>query len=181
MTLEEYQERLRNLASVAAQSAAEQIIIPNANELLAKIKNRIQIDGKNSSGSDIGRYSKKPAYYSRDQFDKKSSFKPIGKTGKRTKSTMYVSDGYYGLRGLQGKPNDKINETYTGSTMASYQLEPIEKGAVIGFLNKQSSDIRKGQEKKRGPIFSATDEEMREYSEQVAKDTAEITLKILNA
>lgn len=181
MTIEEYQEKLRELAGVKSEELAQEIVVPEGNELLATIKNRIQVDGKGSDGSDIGQYSKKPAYYSRDQFDKKGSFKNIGKRGEPTKSTMYIRDGYYGLRGVQGKPNNKINETYTGSTMLSYQLQPITNGAVIGFVNEKSSKIRQGQEKRRGKIFYATEAEMKEYEKNVAEASAEVTLRILNA
>jgi hypothetical protein len=177
MTTEEFRTKLTELSDISAQG----IIVPAANGLLARVKNRIQLDGQNSNGSSIGAYSSKEGYYSKQQFDKKGSFKAIGKTGKKTKSTMYIATGYKGLREIQGKPTGSVNETYTGSTMLAYQMQPISNGAVIGFTTQKASLIRKGQEAKKGKIFSPTQEEMNIYNEEVATEAKKVIEAILNA
>jgi len=174
MTPQEYYSNLQELISASSKELAKQAIVPAANELLAEIKNRIQRDGKNSSGSDIGNYSTKQAYFGREAFDKKSSFKPPA-----GKKTMKLPQGYKELRSIQGKPVDKVNETYTGSTMAAYQLQAKETEVVIGFTTEKSSLIRKGQEAKKGEIFTATPIELADYNKNVVTAARELTMQLL--
>lgn len=175
MTPEEYISKLRQLRDSATEKAVQQILVPNGNELLANIKNRIVRDKKNSSGGQIGTYSTKPMYASQKQFDKKSAFNPgvraevssyrstsikinpktllvkKGKTNYETISkqkmkTMYLQEGYKQLRDIQGKPTDGVNVNYTGSTNLSYQLQAKGKEVLLGFTDQESSNIRQGLE-----------------------------------
>lgn len=186
ITLTEYQDKLRQLASAGAEKAMEAIIVPAANELLANIKNRIIREGRKSDGSVIGNYSVKPAYFEREQFIQQGKFKPQGKTGKaQFKSgafhkSMYLKSGYKELRDIQGRPTDKINEFYSGSTMLSYVLQAKDKEVLLGLSNEKSAKIRAGQEKRFGAIFSATEQEKKEYSDNVAKQSNEFVTKIFN-
>lgn len=186
ITLEQYTERLQDLAKQGSERAIESVVIPAANELLANIKNRIIDEGKKSDGSKIGNYSTKPAYFEKEQFIQKSKFKPKGKTGEtKFKSgafhkSMYLEQGYKELRNIQGRPTDKINEFYTGSTMNSYQLQAIQNAVLLGLTNEKSAKIRQGQEGRFGKIFYATKEEIENYNKEVSKYSEDLVLKIFN-
>lgn len=181
MTFNQYDTRLAQLINDSAERATTRIVVPTVNELLAKIKNRIIQKGENSIGGKIGNYGTNPAYYSKNQFVKQSSFKPQGKTGKRTISTMYLPAGYKQLRQIQGRESSQVNLQYTGSTLLSYQLQALPKYVVIGFLSKEASQIRQANEKKYGKVFYATNEEMKDYTKQVVTETEKLTTSILNA
>lgn len=176
MTMPEYISKMQELAAISAEAA----IIPAANEMLAEIKNRIVIDGKGSSGNQIGQYSTKAAYFSQQQFDKKGAFKPRGKVRTNTK-TMYLPAGYKELRDIQGKPTDNIKVNYTGSTMAAYQQAAVEGGVVQGLTTERAKDIREGQERKRGNIFAPTKDELDIFNKNVAKEIAGLQIKILTS
>lgn len=177
MTIEQYIPKLSELSRITAES----IVVPAANNLLGLIRNRIQRDGKNSNESNITPYSTKPGYFSKEQFDKKGSFKAVGKTGKKTKSTMYISSGYKGLRDIQGKPTNISNQTYTGSTLASYQLQVVSDGVLMGMVNEKASVIRKGQEQKKGMrIYPPSASEIAEYQKEVIEETRKVTEAIFN-
>jgi hypothetical protein len=184
LSIHEYHARLKELAAAAKQKAAQTIIIPAANKLLANKRNTIQVEGEKTDGSQIGQYSTKPMYAIKEQFVKMSSFKPQGKAGKPKKGakvpkSMYLPQGYKELRQVQGRPTDKINETYSGDTMAAYQLEATPNGAKIGFINERASKIRNGQEARFGKIFYAQKEELELYNKDVTEAAKEFTLKFL--
>lgn len=181
MTLEEYNEKIKSLAAVAAESVVESVIVPAANELLAEQKNRIIRDGKNSDNGTIGSYNTKPGYYGKEQFNKKGSFKGVGKNGGTPQKTMYLPQGYKQLRDIQGKPTDKVNENYSGQTNLDFQLGQEPNAIVIGFVTQRSSKIRKGQELKRGKIWTPTKQELADYYKNVTQGVAELNNKLLNA
>lgn len=183
MELTEYILKLRELGENASQKLYEEIGVPADNKLLGTIKNRIILDGKNSAGQSTGHYSTTPAYFSRDQFIQAGKFQPKGKNGKDGKphKTMYFPDGYKGLRQLQGRETSFKNNEYTGSLMASYQMEvkPEAKTNVLGFTLEKSAKIRRGLEAKQGQTFSATKQEMEEHNKEILEATIEITKQYL--
>lgn len=184
MDLVEYQARLSRLAQEAKEASAQLVIVPAANKLLATIKNRIAVEGKDSSGGSIGQYSTKAAYFTKEQFVKKSAFRGQGKAGKKkgvTNKSMYIPDGYKGLRDIQGRPTDKMNYDYSGDTLAAYQMEANNKEVLLGLINQRAADIRKHLEQKRGKAFTATSEEIADYDKEVAEEFRLLTLKIFNA
>ncbi len=81
MTLIDYQTRLSGLAEAEAKLLTERGFIVGATAMVASIKNRIIRRGLATDGSKIGTYSTKPAYFTRNQFIKKSAFKGIGQRG----------------------------------------------------------------------------------------------------
>lgn len=181
MTLEEYYANLGKLAEVSSQRALDSIVAPAANELLAKIKNRISQDGKNTQGANIGNYSTTPEYYSKSQFVKQGSFRNVGKTGKKTKSTMYLPQGYKQLRQIQGREVAHMNYEYSGDTLLKYQAQDTGGAVLLGFTTEKASIIRKALEQKRGLAFYATQEEIEAYSKQVEDESRELTLTILGS
>lgn len=185
MTIKEYMATLDELGYEYATKAFDSIVVPNANELLATIKNRILNEGENSSGGKMKPYDTTPAYYGPSQFVKKSSFAAKGKTGEKVfkngnpHKTEYFPSGYKGLRDKQGRRTDITNMSYTGSTMLAYQLGERGNAAVLGFVNNEASKIRKGQEQKRGKIFYAQQSEIDTYNRNVLTETEALTRKLL--
>lgn len=209
--LKKYNDKLRELIEKSKEKALERIIVPPANKLLATVKNRIQRKGENSSGNQIGQYSTNPMYASVDQFDKRSAFKPgqkatvtsyrstqlkinpktlkvkKGKTNyetinKEKMKTMYLQDGYKQLRDVQGKPTDKVNLTYRGDLMNSYQQQ-IANGAVIqGLTLETEKKKREGLEKRfGGKILSPKKEEVEAYRKEVTEIAKTEVIKILGS
>lgn len=199
MTPQEYRTKLLSLRDAAVSKAVEFILVPNANELLANIKNRIMVDGKNTAGAEIGQYSTKPMYATKEQFVKKSSFKPLGQRGfkgerivpgakkgefkvkKTPPKSMYLEQGYKQLRSIQGRPVDKMNYNYTGDTMLGYQLAAVNNTVLLGMVNEQSSKVRKGLEAKRGKAFYPGSEELAQFKKNIATDTEQFVKSFLNA
>lgn len=185
MDLKEYQARLEKLAVAAQNTAAESVIVPAANGLLASIKVRITAEGKNSAGATIGQYSTKEMYATREQFIKKGSFQPRGKVNKgtfkngNTRQSMYLPAGYKELRDIQGRPTDKMNYNYSGDTMASYQMQAKPDRVLLGLTQERAANIRKGLEAKRGKAFYATADELAEYNKEVTEQSALMTTAIL--
>lgn len=180
MNLEQYNRRLQSLAENTAEQQTARIIVPAASRLLGNIKNRIQRRGQRTDGGNIGSYSTRPFYASRSQFVKKSAFIPQGKNGRRkTAKTMYLQHGYKQLRDIQGRPTDVVNFTYTGDLMASYQLAQETKRVLLGLTSEVQSRKRKALEKRFGSVLSATKQELQEYSDEVADELKQFTLRTI--
>lgn len=185
MTLVEYGERMERLLKLATEKTHDGIITPAANRMLATIKNRIQQKGENTDGSKIGQYSKKKMWATREMFDKVSAFKPTPdngakKKGKSIKKTMYLKEGYYELRNIQGKNVGYIDYTYRGDLMLSFQLMNDENKVVMGF-NKESEALkREGLEERFGIAFSPSKQEIEDYKEEVEENFKDSILALFN-
>lgn len=214
MSVEEYQERLRQVIQQAGQSSVELILVPAANALLANIKNRISREGRATNDGNIGMYSQRPAYFSKKAFNKKAAFKPQGKTGftgekivsenkykvvkvklkdgrtiekivsekkykvvKHVPKSMYLAQGYFQFRGIQGLDNSKVNLFYTGDLMASYVLQVSGQSVFLGFDKESKARLRKilEQKKYKMRIFSATPDELEEYNKEVEQALIDVT------
>lgn len=184
ISYEEYNRRLEALANETTEDIIESVAVPSVNFLLANIKNRIMVDGKDSDGNSLKLYSTKPAYFTKDDFVKPSSFVAKGKNPGRNvqnRKSMYIQDGYKGLRDVQGKPTDIKDITYSGDMMRSYVQGRKDNSLVIGFNSNAESEKRKHNEKREGvKIFSATDEEIQDYNKEFTQAYKElITDKLL--
>lgn len=178
-TREEILAGMKQLLKSSEENILKMAMVPAANELLAETKNRIVLDGKKTDGNLIGHYSTKSMYASKDQFVKKGAFKNVGKTGDKTKSSMYLPGGYKQFRSIQGRQVEKIDESLSGNTMASYQLEVADKAILLGMVNQKASKIRKGQDKKFGSIFASSVQELTDYQDNVTKSVQELQRKAL--
>jgi len=184
MTIEEYRKKLDALTAQYDSKAIDSVVVPAASELLATIKNRIVLDGKKSNNSSIGKYSTRPAYFGPEDY-MKGGFTPKGKTGEsefkngKPHKTEYFPTGYDGLRDKQGLRTDIMNLSYHGSTLLAYQMQPKNESVVIGLTTQDAANIRKWQELKRGAIFSATDEEIKDYTDNVRKESERVTRALL--
>lgn len=178
MTPQEHIAQLKELPSKVERLAIERIIVPAGNRMLASIINRNANEGKNTDGSKRTGYSTKPAYVGRNKFVVKSAFKPVGKTGKKTK-TMYVGGGYFQLRQIQGRRTDIKNYEYSGDTIKAFQLKTELNGAVIGFVTQKASDIRKGNDKRNGEAWKPSMKEIEDYKKEVTEQSKELNRNIL--
>lgn len=205
MTLTEYTDRLTKEFGLVGGDLAAYTIVPNANRLLATIKNRIMREGKNTADTQIGTYSTKPIYATREQFVRKSAFKPGKKAyiatsqrllvdkktggfkgGKITQNvvkermkTMYLREGYKELRSIQGLETDFVNATYSGDLMRSYVMYQDAQTAILG-LNSQFQKLkREGLEKRFGVFFKGTQQELAAYKAGVNASLLRVTMNTI--
>lgn len=91
---------------------------------------RIFVDGGDSSGGSIGKYSKEPYYVNPlpQRFPKQ--FAPKGKDGKKKfkngkdKKTRYLKDGYFEFRKLQGRQNAFVDLSMSGDLQSDFANNP---------------------------------------------------------
>jgi hypothetical protein len=184
VTIEEYTKKLSELTQEAVNEVRDGIYVQNGNLLLATIKNRIQREGKDSSGAKMEGYSTKSAYYTRSQFVKKGSFKARGKTGKKVfangdnHKSMFLQNGFKEFREIQGRQTQLRDLTLSGDLMLSYVLGTDTNAILLGFNQTFQSKKRKGNEKRNGgAIFSAMDSEMKAFNEGIIIAEKEIIKK----
>lgn len=179
-TLDQHAQNMASYAAVLASTKLiESVYEPAGNELLGTTINRIKLDSKNTAEQPIGTYSRKPGYYSQDQFVG-SGFQGKGKTGKPTK-TMYIEDGYSGFRRVQGRNNPVVNVNLSGDTFLRYQMDVQGSKLIFGMTTQKASDIRKGQEKRFGAnIYASSKQELEEFNKNVAEGLAALSKQVLN-
>lgn len=136
-------------------------------ELEAVWKERIFDRGEKTDGTPIGNYSTQPSYFSKDSFIRKSSFKPIGKTGKKTKSTMFLQGGYSEFRDIQGRETDRINLKFSGSEERAFRVYKFGNEVVFGNADEIENRKIEGQEQKIGGIFELSNSEQQFLNERI--------------
>lgn len=181
MDIGEYVSRLQDITTNAVNDKREEIYVRNGNALLANIKNRIQREGRDSTGSKMPAYSTKPGYFSKSSFVKKGSFKGKGKSGERKflngndHKTMYLANGYKEFREVQGRQTQVRDLTLSGDLMLSYTLGTADKAILIGFNQDKQSKKRKGLEKRNGGnIFPATQSEIDDFNKSVINNELQL-------
>lgn len=198
-SLAQYGKNLQNLVNSLSGDLTEQMIVPPASRLLGNIKNRVQRDGKNSQGQNIGQYSEKAMYANRKQFKKTGAFKAQGQNGfkgekvvtkgkgknktysisKSTPKSMYLQHGYKQLRDIQGMPTDIVNFTYRGDLLLDYKMVASNQKVLLGLSSEKQVKKRKGLEAKFGEVLPAMKSEIREYVEEVNEIHTELIIKKL--
>lgn len=185
MNIPEHIQHLKSLGENTEQRAAEFIIIPAAGVLTANIINRNAQRGENTDGTKRDGYSTKPMYANKEKFitkvftpQGKNNSSPTFKNGKQRKS-MYLDRGYKQLRDIQGRRTDIKNYEYTGDTLNAFGFGQNDKGVAIGFRNEKAAKIRKALEKKNGRAFYPSQNEIDEYSKEVAEQTKKLQINIL--
>lgn len=187
MTLQENLDRIKDLAGTKSGELAMAIRLPAANRLLAARKNAIVREGKASDGTNIGRYSQKPGYYGKGVFVKKGAFRARGKNGGtkfrngKPHKTMFLPEGYYQFRGIQGRENAFVNLELSGSMLLDYQQQAKGTDILQGFTNEKESLKRLGHEDHYNkPIFRSSKNELEVYNKECAIGFIEVTKKILS-
>ena len=181
-TPEEYVKEIERRIS---QLRKADLIYPVATKVHADMSERIFDKGVNGDGNKIGEYSTEPAYYSKKQFKKTSAFKPRGKNSNaskfkdgKTRKSMFIADGYHGLKGVQGYKNDTVNLTYSSTLRNNFDAGLTEdKGDVIVRLNSANADKMGWMVSKYGKAtFKHTKEEKQFFRDEITKRL----IKVLN-
>lgn len=169
MTSEQYILHMEKYKDFLKNGLMKSVIVPEGNQLLAETKNRVVVDGKSSTGNKIGNYSKKPGYYGREQFTNKGSYKGIGKNGGTPRSSMYLPQGYFQFRGIQGRENTFVNMNLSGDTQNRYQMRVNGNKLIFGMTTKRAANIREGNDKRFGVnIFASTKQQLEDFNKRVA-------------
>lgn len=132
--------------------------------LEAEMKSRIFVSGTASDGSSIGQYSTNPITVTKEDFAKKSSFRPGGKRSNKKlnpRTSMYVPGGYKELRELQGLEAQFVNTDYSGSLKHSIRV--VHEGTAFALVisRDDKADIAEELEKQfKKEIYSPTMPEM---------------------
>ena len=175
-------ERLESLAKHLDSVMPDIIAIQTMNEVMAEHKDRIFGKGLATDGSEIGEYSKKPAYFSKDEFIRKAAFTPQGKekkgpfkNGKERKS-MFLTNGYSEFRGIQGRRNDKKNYKFSGDLERSLNVVKIGETVFYGTTNQGASDKYHGLTEQSGkevfPLSLAERNQLIESTLEAARNQA---------
>lgn len=152
----------------------------------AKMASRIFVEGKNSSGSDIGRYNSTDPLYVNPKKTAGAASRlgaPRGKTGEtrfkngKPHKTVFVSS-YKDLKGKIGQPNDKVRLVYSGDLRSDFSnskslAEPIkvnEHEYIVGLKRKINAQKAEGLENKFGVIFSPAAQERRNFFDIASKE-----------
>ena len=168
-----------------AMRKSQRDVLGELNKLNGRIKRRVFLEGKNSSGSGIGTYSTKPYYASLNATRKRyggrvkaSGLKARGKNsaaqkfknGKPRKS-RYLQDGYKEFRQQvgRGKNGGKINLDLTGQLRDSIITGTANKRLVIGVKDARNTKLRKVLELKYGQVFQPTNTEKNAFEDNVTK------------
>ena len=118
------------------ETNAKQLSLVAAKAGEAALKRRIFNDGKATYGSQIGNYSTNAASYNRSAFAVKSKFKPAA-----GRETVYIADGYAGLRRLNGRQSAYVDLSYTGSLMRAIVTRVSAAGYVVAIQDAGEVEI----------------------------------------
>lgn len=149
MAFTDLSARLQEIADNLDSQAVDVAVVQSMGELQANYIQRVFVQGLDSNNSELGNYSEKPNYFSKEQFVRKSAFKPQGQKGfkgerikevspgqfkvvKSEVKTMYLKQGYKELRQIQARPTDKVNLDYSGSLKNAYRVFKFGSSVVFG-------------------------------------------------
>lgn len=173
--VKEYRERLTGFQKKISPTLLQKLLTNGTSILADNMRKRIFFDGKDRVDNLIStKYSKKTIYVSKEDFVKKSAFKP-----KKGRKTMKLEGGYSELRKIQGMETRKVNLRYSGKLMADLKatatFTSIDIGSKtnsvnakikIGFKTKLSGYKAEKLEKQYGlenKIFRPSKQEVRDY------------------
>lgn len=83
------------------------------------------------------------------------------------RKTMYIEEGYKGLRDIQSLQTGHIDLKYRGDLLNDYQQQVLAQSVVQGFTQDKEVEKRKGIESRLGRVFSPTPTEREEYLTKV--------------
>lgn len=158
MDIREYIELLQGLQNdlLRSDEVVNRIELVAFKALEAQYKRRIYVQGRDSQGKPIGRYSTTPFYVNPQKLVglPKGKFKPRGKTGKvkfkngKPHKTRYLRNGYKELRETAGRQTKNVDLNLTGSMFASVAVGRKGKRLILGYTSAKSALIMDGQEKR---------------------------------
>lgn len=101
---------------------------------------------------------------------------------KKKPKSMYLPNGYYQLRAIQGRPVDGVNLTYTGDLMASYQMQKATDAILLGLVSEREKQKRLGLEKRfGGQLLHPSKSGIADYGKEVTKGVQQIISKIIKS
>ena len=183
MTPEEFQKRLTDKI---AKLEVSELVYPVATKVHADMVGRLFDDGKDGKNTDLGTYDTKPAYFSKDEFKRKGSFKARGKNSDKPfangkqRSSMYFSDGYKGLKAAQGYESGFVNLQYSSDLRNDFasKLTATEEGAEARVSRRINQQKVKWLTDKYGRNTFKLNEQERKFFQQ---ETTKRLLNYLNA
>lgn len=155
-----------------------ELIYPVATKVRDDMQQRIFERGIDGSGKKIGVYSTKPAYFTRKQFKKTGAFKPRGKNSnkstfknKNPRKSMYIAQGYKGLKAVQGYRSDYVNFSYSNQLRNQFGTRlAAEKNLVVLKLDAINANKTQWLEDKYGKqSFKHTEGEKDFFAIEVTK------------
>lgn len=189
MDFEEASSALNDFVGKVESKLAERGMIAATEGMMASYIDRIYEKGLDSNDSKTGDYSRKPGYFTKQQFVRTGAFKPVGKTGEtkftkgkkagKNHQSMYLKGGYGELREIQGRQSQTIDASYTGSLRINTTAARISEDVYcIALTSEAESKKRKGLEKQKGKaIFSPSKSDVEAFGaaldaeiEQIRKD-----------
>ncbi len=179
MAFQDVSTRLKELSHELDTKMPEALAVGVMAELMAIHKKRIFDDGLDTNGNSLGEYSTNEMYVSKDQFIRKSAFKPLGKPNKqgkrKTNKTMFLAKGYTELRDIQGRKTNHKNLKYSGSLEAGTNVVKNENSVMYGTTSPAESIKFEALEEKY-EVFGLTISE-KEFLKSEIQDQAIVIAK----
>lgn len=158
------------------ETNAKQLSLVAAKAGEAALKLRIFNEGKATDETRIGSYSTNAASYGRSAFAVKSKFKPAA-----GRATMYVRDGYAGLRQLNGRQSAYVDLSYTGSLMRAIVTRTSADGYAVVIQDPQEISIAAHNESRFGKtIFNVSASDVADMEVAVNLEIKAILSKYLS-
>lgn len=196
MAFEQLTERLNEISKKLDEAVPEVALVQSFVELQADFLIRVFEQGLNSKNQKIGRYSTKPAYFTKDQFVDKGAFKPQGKDPKdsnkatsmrvsytdlETKKkkrlsvkkdysarlSMYLPKGYKEFRDIQGRPTAYVNLDLSNSLKLAYRVFKFGDSVLFGQNDTEEHKKIEGLTDRFGDWQSLTQEEVERLKESI--------------
>ena len=175
MGFEVLSERLAEIARNLDEQFPTTIAMQSMIELQGEWLDRIA-RGENSDNQPIGVYSTKANYFSKDKFARAKAFKPIGKTGKKTKTTMYLQGGYNQFRDINQRETPEVNLKFSGSMLGAFRVYKFGSEVVFGNADALEHKKVEGNTDRFGE-WSALTEGEKEFLKEAIVDKAIIVAK----
>ena len=172
-------ERLEILSEVVNNdNTARRISQVAAIQVIAEYKQRIFLNGLDSSGSAIGQYSVNPFYINPLSLTtvSASGIKPQGKNGQSVfkngnpHKTKYLTQGYKELRDLTGRQSGTVDLNFSGSLFQSIKVTESGTVSAITYTNDEMANIMEGNETRFSKDISTVSTEERELGETAARN-----------
>jgi|GEM_PF-5687542 len=193
MTLEELAPKLQEIRDKLVNEARERVMIAAATAMKAEMQDRIFNRGEDVNGGKIGNYSQKAAYFTKEQFVRKSAFKAQGQNGfkgervvydkkaktakvvKKPPQSMFLKEGYKEFRDIQGRKTDTKNYKLTGSLEKSIQVVKKDKEILIAITDADESKKRHWLEKQDNKeVFKGSKSDLKVFRQAVSDEIEHI-------
>ena len=172
-------ERLEILSEVVNNdNTARRISQIAAIQVIAEYKQRIFLNGLDSSGSAIGQYSVNPFYINPLSLTTVAAdgVIPEGKNGQKVfkngnpHKTKYLTQGYKQLRQLTDRNSETVDLNFSGSLFESIKVTESGTVSAITYTNDELAGIMETNEARFGKDISTVSTDEREIGEVAARN-----------